>query len=455
MDHIDTLLAPIRGRVVGSEDVDYNALREVFNAMHDRRPARIVRPADPEDVATTIRAAKGSGLTLAVRAGGHSAPGFSTCDDGIVLDLRSLDAVSVDPIRATARVGGGCTWGQLNDATYHHGLATPGGVVSTTGVGGLTTGGGIGYLSRAHGLSCDNVLAAEVATADGSLVRCDRDTNADLYWAVRGGSGNFGVVTSFEFALHPVRDIIGGPTFFAPEPDVVEAYREYMKTAPRDLGALFGLTRAPAVPFVPVEWHGRPVAAMLTCWSGDPDQAEEVLKPLEGWGQVVGRFVGPMPYPAINTLFDDLLHFGLRHYWKSLVASDVSDSAIAVHQEFIPSVPNVESGVFFHPINGACHDVAEDESAFPHRDALFLVGIYGSWHRPQEDEDVVEWVRSCHRALQPYYLDSDYVNFAPAQPEATKSIFRHNYERLTHVKHRYDPDNLFRHNQNIPPVPGP
>lgn len=454
MKGVEALRARIQGQVILPEDPGYDRAREIYNAMHDRRPAVVVQPSSSDDIATTVRFARSAELPLAVRGGGHSLPGFSSCDDGVMLDLRNLATVSVDGGRRVARVGGGCTWGRLNDAAHESGLATPGGVISTTGVAGLTLGGGIGFLSRAYGLACDNVSGAEVVTADGSVVRCDAKSNPDLYWGIRGGGGNFGVVASLDFRLHSVRDIVGGPTFFPVERGVIEGFGELMADAPRDLGVLFGLTRAPALPFVPEPWHGEPVAALLVCWTGPPEEAEDVLAPMRKWGHILGQNVGPMPYPVINTLFDELLPFGLRHYWKSLVADSVPGEAITAHVEHAFTVPTVESGVFFHPIDGACHDVAAGDSAFPHRDARFVVGIYGSWHEPAEDEANRAWVRRCYEALRPHYFNSEYVNFASQEDTAAvRSIYGDNYDRLVEVKRRWDPDNVLRLNQNIPPAP--
>ncbi len=428
-------------------------MREIYNAMHDRRPAAIVQPSDTADVAATVIHARDLGIPLSVRGGGHSVVGFGSCDDGIVLDLRTLSSVRVDPETRVATVGGGATWAQLNAAGHQRGLATPGGVVSTTGVGGLTLGGGIGYLSRAFGLACDNVQAAEVVTADGAVVRCDATHDSDLYWAIRGGGGNFGIVTSFEFRMHPLRDIEGGPTFFAPEPGVIDAFSRFMDRAPREFGTLFGLTPAPPLPFVSEAWHGKPVAALLICWTGAASEVDGVLDEVSGWGEIVGQHVDTMPYPAINTLFDELLPFGLRHYWKSLVALDVPTESLAPLLDWGNRVPSVQSGIFFHPIDGACHDLAGDATAFPHRDARFVIGEYGSWVDANDDESVTAWVRNTYSALRPHFLASEYVNFVSATDVATvRAVYGANYDRLVEVKTRHDPDNLFRLNQNIRPA---
>lgn len=441
------------GRLLMPSDPEYDEAREIFNATHDLRPAAVAVVGSTRDVAHAVRFAGDNDLTLAVRGGGHSLPGFSSCDDGLMIDLRNLSTVEVDPERRVARVGGGATWGQLNDVTHQHGLATPGGVISTTGVGGLTLGGGIGYLSREYGLACDNVIEAEVVTADGTIVRCSGEEHSDLMWGLRGGGGNFGVVTQFTFRLHPVSQILGGPTFLVPDADVLKGFRELLSDAPREFGSLTGLTRTPPLPFVAEEYHGQPTLAVISCWTGEEDGLKPILESMRDWGTIAGQHVGPMPYPVINTLFDELLPFGLRHYWKSLVADAISDEALETHMQQASSVPNLESGVFFHPIDGACHDVDAADSAFPHRDALCVVGVYGSWHEASDDDAHRQWVRASHQALESHYQATEYVNFAPADDaDAARTIYGANYDRLADVKASYDPENLFRRNQNVRPA---
>lgn len=452
MAGIGELAARLEGRLVVPSDADYDEVRAIYNAMHDRRPAGIVRPRGARDVAEAVRYAQSADLQLSVRGGGHSVVGFSSCDDGIVVDLRSLPAVEIDVEARLAKVGGGANWAQLNDAGYEQGLATPGGVVSTTGVGGLTLGGGIGHLSRQYGLACDNVVAAEVVTADGSVVRSSDAQNEELYWAIRGGGGNFGVVTSFDVQMHPVRDIQGGPTFFALEPGVLESFWRFMKGAPREFGTLLGLVPAPPLPFVEEDWHGKPVAAVLSCWTGEPRQIDDILEEFRAWGVIVGQHVGTMPYPLLNTLFDELLPPGLRHYWKSLVVKATPSASLDPLIEWGSAVPTMESGIFFHPIDGACQDLAPDATAFPHRNARYIVGEYGIWPDPADDARVMTWVKDSYEALKPHYTESEYVNFLSGTDEdAVRSVYGPNYARLASVKRRYDPENVFRLNQNIRP----
>ena len=379
-------------------------------------------------------------------------PGFGTCDDGIVLDLGRMRGMRVDPARRTVRAEGGCTWADLDHATDAFGLATTGGTVSTTGIAGLTLGGGIGFLARRYGLSCDNLVSADVVMADGSFVTCSEERDSELFWAVRGGGGNFGVVTSFEFRLHPVSEILGGPTFYAVDAEVLRAYRDFITEAPEDLGAIFALTLAPPLPFLPEEWHGKPVAVVLSCWAGAADEGEEILKPLGDWGRVVGAYVGRMPYPAINRLFDDLLPPGLQHYWKGAFVRELPDEAIAVHVEHGARVPTGKSAAMLFPIDGACHRVPRDGSAFAWRDAAFATVIAGIWPNPADNERNIAWVRRYHEALRPYSEEGGYVNFMSADDRDRVGVnYRQNHDRLVEIKRRYDPENRFRFNQNIRP----
>jgi FAD/FMN-containing dehydrogenase len=446
------LRTQVRGGIVRPEDTGYDEARRVYNAMHDRRPALIVRAAGVADVLATVRFAAGRGLALAVRGGSHSVPGFGTCDGGLVLDLGRLRGIRVDPERRTVRAEGGCTWGDLNHATCAFGLATTGGVVSTTGIGGLTLGGGMGYLARRCGLACDNLLSADVVTADGRFVTCDAGRHPDLFWAIRGGGGNFGVVTSFELRLHPVGDIFGGPTFYALDGGVLRGYRDFMRHAPHDLGAVCALTMAPPLPFLPQAWHGRPVVAVVACWTGPETDGPRALAPLGDWGQVIGAHVGRMPYPALNSLFDDLVPAGLQQYWKANFVRELTDDAIAAHVEHGARVPCIESGTFLFPIDGACHGVGSDATAFAYRDERFSVVIAGAWPEPRDNERNVAWVRRYHEALRPFSEEGGYVNFMSGDDaDRVRANYGRNYARLTAVKRQYDPGNLFRMNQNVAP----
>ena len=369
---LEALREAVRGTVISAEDAEYDDARRVYNAMIDRRPALVVRPANAGDVMTAVRFAADNDLSVAVRGGSHSVPGFGTADDALVVDLSSMRGVRVDPVTQTARAAGGATWGDLNAAAYPFGLATTGGIISTTGVGGLTLGGGIGYLARGLGLSCDNLLSADVVTADGSFhVASDKD-DADLFWAIRGGGGNFGVVTSFEFRLSPVKDIYGGPMFFELDQagDLLRFYRDFIVDAPEQLGMFPAYQIAPPLPFIPEERHGEPFIAMVTCWAGDPAEGEKALKPIRDVAPRVAEMVGPMPYPALNSAFDALVPPGLQHYWKANFVTELTDDAIAAHLEHGPKIPVVNSTMHIYPINGACQRVGAERHGvrLPRRD---------------------------------------------------------------------------------------
>ena len=449
---LETELRPrVSGELLLPGDPGYDEVRAIYNGIHDRRPAVIVRAEGNEDVAAAVAFARLHDLPLAIRGGGHGVAGFASCDDGVVVDLGAMRRIDVDVDRRLARAQGGCTWGDFNAATHAVGLATTGGVISTTGIGGLTLGGGLGYLNRPCGFSCDNLVAADVVTADGALLTCSAGENDDLFWALRGGGGNFGVVTAFEYRLHPAGEILGGPIFFALEGEVLLEIDRFIRAAPEQLGALVGIALAPPLPFVPEEWHLKPVIGFIACWTGELDDGVEVLRPLEDL-PVVGRGVGPMPYPVINTLFDELLPAGLRHYWKTHCVAEMSDEAVEVHLRHGAQLPTLESGVFFFSLDGAPKRVPADATAVGFRDAAFSVVIAGTWHDPADDAPNIAWVRDYYDALRPYAQEGVYVNFmADAVGGAARATYRDKYERLLAVKRRYDPENVFRLNQNIDP----
>ena len=450
---LENLAGSLRGPLIKPADDGYDEARSVYNAMHNRKPALIVQAVDVADVIAAVDFAREQGLALALRGGGHSVPGFGTCDDGLVLDLGRMKGIRVDPVNSTVRAEGGCTLGELNHATHPFGMSVPAGIVSTTGIAGLTLGGGMGYLSRAYGLSCDNLISADVVTADGRLRTCDSDRDPDLFWAIRGGGGNFGVVTSFEYQMHPVGEVLGGPTFYRIDGETLRNYQKLMAEAPEELTVIFAITRGLPVPFLPEEWHGQPVMATVTCWCGSPERDEEITSTVAGLGEVLGQAHWRMPFPAINTLFDDLLPKGLQHYWKANVGGEISKEALAVHLEHGPRVPNIESGPFFFPINGACHRVGENDTAFAHRDSAFSLVIAGSWKDPADNDTNTAWVRDYYDALRPYSDEGGYINFMSADDQdRAPSNYGANYRRLREIKARYDPTNLFRLNQNVLPA---
>src|SRR5215207_4522641 len=446
----------VRGHTITPDDSDYDDARRVYNAMIDRRPNVIVRAESVDDVVAAVNYARENGLAIAVRGGSHSVPGFGTGDDAVVVDLHGMQRVEVDPARKTARAEGGATWGAFNDATYAHGLATTGGIISTTGVGGLTLGGGIGYLTRGHGLSCDNLISADVVTADGQLLTASEDSNADLFWALRGGGGNFGVATSLEFRLHPVSTVYGGPILYPVDRagDVMRFYREFIASAPEELGAFFAFQIAPPLPFIPEDRHGETMCLIVSCWTGPVEEGEAALAPLFDAAPVVASHVGPMPYPALNSAFDALLPKGLQHYWKANFVKEISDDAIAAHLEHGPGVPCVESTMHAYPINGAAQRVGNEDTAFPYRDANFACVIAGMWPDPADNERNVAWVRDYSDALQPHSEAGGYINFMADDDQGRiRDNYRQNYNRLAEIKRRYDPGNVFHVNQNIAPAP--
>jgi FAD/FMN-containing dehydrogenase len=444
----------VRGEIITAEDLGYEEARKVHNAMIDRRPRVIVRCAGADDVVAAVNLARENELDLAVRGGSHSVPGFGTADDAVVIDLSGMQAVEVDPETSTARAQGGATWGVFNDATHAHGLATTGGIISTTGIGGLTLGGGIGYLSRGFGLSCDNLSSVEVVTADGAVLTASERANEDLFWALRGGGGNFGVVTSFEYRLHPVREIYGGPILYELDDaaSVLRFYRDFIRDAPEEFGGFPAWQIAPPLPFIPEDRHGEPFLIFITCWAGPIEEGEAALAPLHEVAPVVAEHVGPMPYPALNSAFDDLVPAGLQHYWKANFVKELTDEAIDAHLEHGPKLPAVNSTVHIYPINGACHRVAPDATAFAYRDATFATVIAGMWPDPAQNEDNIAWVRGFYEATAPHSEEGGYINFmAGDDQDRIRVNYRGNYDRLADVKRKYDPDNLFHLNQNIRP----
>jgi FAD/FMN-containing dehydrogenase len=451
---VEKLKGRMAGDVIEPGDEAYDEARKVLNAMIDRRPRVIVRAASTTDVAAAVDFARDNGLDLAVRCGAHSVPGFGTVDDGVAIDLSRMNSVSVDPGARTVRAGGGTTWGAFNESTGAHGLATTGGIISTTGVGGLTLGGGIGYLARGHGLSCDNLVSAQVVTADGTTVTASERENEDLFWAIRGGGGNFGVVTEFEFELHPVQEIYGGPLFFEIEHagDVLRFYREFIQDAPEAFGGFPAWQIAPPLEFIPEERHGEPFLAFIACWAGDATQGERVIQQLRDVAPVVAEHVGSMPYAALNSAFDALYPPGLQHYWKANFVKELTDEAIEAHLQHGPSVPAVSSTMHIYPINGAVQRVGADETAFAYRDATFATVIVGAWPDSADNEANVRWVRDYYDATAPLSEEGGYINFMAGDDQDRISVnYKGNYDRLVQVKRRYDPDNLFHLNQNIKP----
>ena len=453
---VQAFASTVRGRVIGPLDDEYESARKVYNASIDRRPRLIVRCADVADVINCVGFAHDHDMPLAIRAGGHSAPGFGTCDGGLVADLSPMKGIRVDPVRRVARIEAGCTWGDVDHATHAFGLATPGGVISTTGVSGLTLGGGFGYLSRRYGLSCDNLISADVVTADGRLITVSAAERPDLFWALRGGGGNFGVVTSMEFHLHPVRTVYAGPVLYPLDraTDALRLFRDLMETAPRELSAFFAFLIVPPGPPFPKHLQSKTMCGVVCVYCGDMAAGEAVVRPLLKFGPPAFAHVGPVPYPMAQCTFDALLPPGLPHYWKADFVDDLTDDIIAEHVKHGPGIPTVNSAMHIYPLGGAVQDIGADETAFTYRRARFTHIIAAVSPDPTPMPRYREWVRTYWSALHPHSSGGAYVNFLMGDEgeERISASYRDNYRRLTEVKKKYDADNLFRVNQNIKPA---
>ncbi|MEO3781951.1 FAD-binding oxidoreductase [Actinocorallia sp. B10E7] len=451
--------ADLHGELILPEDPGYDQARAVYNAMIDKRPAAIARCRDAVDVVTCVRFGRAHDLELAVRGGGHNAGGLGVWDDALVIDLSRMCDTTVEPDEQTVRVGGGCVWGDVDHATLEFGMATPSGFVSTTGVGGLTLGGGIGNLSRRFGLSVDNLLSADVVLADGSFVTADATSHEDLFWALRGGGGNFGVVTSFLFRCHEIGEhgtIIGGPVLYALEdtPDVMRWYRELLPSLPETLSGWIGLTTvAPAPPFPESLW-GRKVCLIMWCYTGPHDQADEVLEPVRSYGSPLLTGLHPMPFDVLQSAFDALLPAGLQWYWKADFFEEISDAAIDVHLKYGELLPTSLSTMHLYPIDGAVSRVPSDATAFAYRNGGWAGVIVGIDPDPANAPAITQWARAYWNELHSTSAGGAYVNFLMSGEgqDRIRAAYLGNYDRLARVKARYDPENVFHINQNIRPA---
>ena len=454
MADVATLRAQVRGQVVAEGDADYDDARAVHNGMFDKHPLVVIRAETPADVIAGVNFARENGLDLSIRGGGHSAPGFGTNDGGVVIDMQPMHAVNVDTATQTADVGSGATLGQMNDGAHEYGLATTGGIISTTGVAGLTLGGGIGYLVRAFGLTIDNLLAADVVLADGTAVTASEREHPDLFWAIRGGGGNFGAVTSFKFRLHPVNQVFAGPIFYNLEdlPAVFRMFDDFITDAPEQFGGFPAIQIAPPLPFIPENRHGDHMALVVVHWAGPLDEADAVLKPFRDVAPVVADGTGPLPYPALNGAFDAIFPKGIRAYWKAAFVKELPDEAIAIHHRFAATLPNVSSTMHLYPINGAAHRVDSGDTAFAYRDAKYGMVILSAGADAESDGSRRQWVRDYYDALTPYTEPGGYINFMQDDDAGrVQDNYRQNFDRLVAVKRTYDPNNLFHLNQNIKP----
>jgi FAD/FMN-containing dehydrogenase len=445
-----------RGRLIGPDDADYDEARRVYNAMIDKRPALIARCESADDVSTMLAFARAHELLVAVRGGGHNGAGLGTCDGGVVIDLGALDDVQVDAEARTARVGGGCTWGTVDGATGAFGLATPSGIISTTGVGGLTLGGGLGHLTRKCGLTIDNLLEADVVLPSGEQVRASPTEHPDLFWALRGGGGNFGVVTSFLFRLHEVGTIVGGPTFWPVEQgaEVLSAYREFLPSAPRELNGFFAFHTVPPGPPFPEAIHMRKVCGVVWCYVGGEDDAAAAMAPLlHELPEPLMHGVAPMPHAALQGAFDGLYPRGDQWYWRADFVKEIPDEAVAIHAHFGATMPTMKSTMHLYPIDGAAHDVGSSDTAWSYRDARWGAVFAGVDPDPANVDAVRRWSIDYMEALHGYSAGGAYVNMMMDEgEERVRASYRDNYERLARIKATYDPDNLLRVNQNIKPA---
>lgn len=453
------LSGSLLGKLTLDGDPGFDAVRRVYNAMIDKTPAAVVQCRDVTDVLACVRFARAHGIDLAVRGGGHNAGGLGVADDALVIDLSPMHSTTVDPENHTVRVDGGCTWGDVDHATGGFGMATPCGLLASTGVGGLTLGGGTGYLSRRFGLTIDNLLSADVVLADATFLTVSESEHPDLFWALRGGGGNFGVVTSFTFRIHPIGEhgtIIGGPVLYdyADTTEVMRWYRDLHPSLPEELSGWIGLLTVPPAPPFPEDLWGRKSCGIVWCYSGAHEKAEEILEPIKGYGSP--KFVGlhALPYPMLQRAFDALYPAGLYHYWKADFFDAITDESIAVHLRHFDNAPSGLSTMHLYPIDGAAARVPADATAFGYRDGGWSGVIVGVDPEATNAAAVSRWARDYWSELHPHSAGGGYVNFLMNDEDSdrVRAAYRGNYDRLARVKHRYDPDNAFHVNQNIAPA---
>jgi FAD/FMN-containing dehydrogenase len=451
---IEKLKASLCGELIQRSDEHYEEARKLYNGMIDKRPLLIARCADVADVISAVRFGRENDLLTAIRGGGHNGPGLGSCDDGLVIDLSLMKGVRANPANRTVRVGPGCTQGDVDHAAHAFGLAVPAGIVSTTGIAGLTLGGGHGYLTRKYGLTIDNLIEADVVLADGSFVTAHASQHEDLFWALRGGGGNFGVVTSFVYRAHPVSTVYAGPMFWEAKDArrVMQWYREFQ--APVELGSFLGLKAVASADPFPREMWGKKICALVFCYSGPLEKAEEAMKPIRTeLPPPILESTGNMPFPALQSLFDPLLPKGLQWYWKGDFVKELPDEAIEVHLEHAAKAPSELSLMHLFPIDGAVHGVGRNETAWNQREATWSMVIAGVDPDPAKAGALTAWAKAYWEAVHPYALGGAYVNFMMEEGEdRIRASYGENYDRLVAIKNKYDPTNFFRVNQNIKPV---
>ena len=447
-DRIEAFRAGFRGDVIGPDDAAYDAARRTWNGSVDKHPGIIARCAGTADVIDAVNFARDNDLLVSVRGGGHNVGGRAVCDDGLVIDLSGMKGIHVDAARRTARVQPGATLGDVDRETHVHGLAVPAGVVSKTGIAGLALGGGVGWLVRKHGLTCDNVLSFDVVTADGALLTANAEANAELFWALRGGGGNFGVVTSFEFRAHPVATVLGGMILYPREhaADVLRFYRDFTQSAPEELTAYAGLLCSP---------DGDPVVGVIVCYCGDLAEGERVLAPLRAHGAPLLDAIGPLPFPAMQSMLDDAFPNGNQNYWKSTFLREMGDEAIAIMVDHANRATSPMSTVVIEYYGGAASRVGAADTAFAHREAQYDIGILGQWTDAADSQRHIDWTRGLADALEPFASGAYLLNFLDVDDDDTiRAAFGGNYARLVEAKNKYDPANFFRVNYNIAPTAG-
>lgn len=451
-DRIASFKKEIRGEVVMPSDGKYNSIRKVYNGMIDKHPGMIVMCVDVADVMASVNFGRENDLLIAVRGGGHNGGGLGLCDDGMVIDLSGIKFVQVDTSNNTVRVGGGNIWGEVDHATHAFGLAIPSGMISTTGVGGLTLGGGVGYLSRKYGLTIDNLLEADMVLADGSFVTTNAKQHPDLFWAIRGGGGNFGIVTSFKFQAHPLKTVIGGPTLWPIEQteEIMAWFDDFIHKAPEDLNGFIATMIIPGPPF-PEHLHNKQFCGVVWCYTGHPDKFEEIFKPVLA-KKPLFQHVGEMPYPSIQTMFDGLMPPGLQWYWRADFFNKLGPEVRAGHLKYGSKIPTPLSQMHLYPISGAAARVGDKDTPWAYRDAKYAGVIVGVDPDPANADKITNWCKDYYNELHPHSSGGAYSNFMMDEgQERVKASYKHNYQRLARIKKHYDPNNFFRVNQNILP----
>jgi len=452
---IEEFRGQFRGTVIAPEDAGYDEARKVYNASIDRKPRLIVHCGAAADVIAAVKLAHATGLKVSIRSGGHNAAGLGVCDDGLVIDLSGIDYVRVDPSSRTVLVGAGCVWSKVDHATHAFGLAVPSGIVSTTGVAGLTLGGGMGHLSRKYGLTIDNLLSVDMVLADGTFVIANEEENSDLFWAVRGGGGNFGIVTAFQFEAQPVDMVCAGPMLWNMEDaaDVMKWYREFITQAPEEMNGFFAFMTVPPGPPFPEELHNRKMCAIVWCYQGSMEQANSILEPIRQYRPPAFEFFLPMPFPMLQGMFDPIYPTGLQWYWKADFFKELSDAAIEQHVKHGEQMPTALSSMHLYPINGKVNRVGKADTPFSHRDVTWSQVIVGVDPDPANFAKISEWAKEYYEALHTFSSGGAYLNFMMEEgDDRIRATYGDNYDRLAAIKARYDPENFFCVNQNIKPA---